>query len=51
MPKKLTTKQHAFVLEYLVDFNATEAALRAGYKGGRATLANIGTTNLAKPRP
>jgi hypothetical protein len=49
MPKKLTTKQKAFVYEYLVDFNATAAALRAGYKGGRATLSNIGTTNLSNP--
>ena len=27
----LTNKQRAFVLEYLVDFNATQAAIRAGY--------------------
>jgi len=49
MPKKLTPKQQSFVYEYLVDFNATAAAQRAGYKGGRATLSNIGTTNLGKP--
>lgn len=33
-PKKrrqLTPKQALFVLEYLVDFNATQAAIRAGY--------------------
>ena len=28
---KLTNKQRAFVDEYLVDFNATRAAIRAGY--------------------
>lgn len=30
---KLTDKQKAFVTEYLVDLNATQAAIRAGYKG------------------
>lgn len=29
--KKLTAKQKAFVNEYLVDLNATQAAIRAGY--------------------
>jgi len=29
--KKLTDKQRAFVAEYLVDLNATQAAIRAGY--------------------
>ena len=27
----LTVKQQAFVAEYLVDLNATQAAIRAGY--------------------
>lgn len=31
MTKKLTPKQIAFVNEYLVDLNATQAAIRAGY--------------------
>lgn len=33
MPKKdgLTPKQAAFVQEYLIDLNATQAAIRAGY--------------------
>ena len=31
---KLTPKQERFVEEYLVDLNATQAALRAGYKHG-----------------
>lgn len=30
--KKLTAKQSCFVLEYLKDLNASQAALRAGYK-------------------
>jgi len=30
-PSKLTDKQKIFVLEYLVDLNATQAAIRAGY--------------------
>lgn len=30
-PAKLTVKQERFCLEYLVDFNATQAAIRAGY--------------------
>jgi phage terminase small subunit len=46
----LTTKQKVFVLEYLVCFNATEAAERAGYKGNRATLAVVGLENLRKPK-
>jgi phage terminase small subunit len=29
--KKLTKKQSVFVEEYLVDLNATQAAIRAGY--------------------
>lgn len=29
--QKLTPKQEAFVREYLVDLNATQAAIRAGY--------------------
>lgn len=31
LPEGLTPKQTAFVREYLLDFNATQAALRAGY--------------------
>lgn len=31
MPKELTNKQQAFCREYLKDFNATQAAKRAGY--------------------
>lgn len=31
MASKLTAKQQQFVREYLIDFNATQAAIRAGY--------------------
>lgn len=31
MTQKLTPKQSAFVQEYLIDLNATQAAIRAGY--------------------
>jgi phage terminase small subunit len=35
--RRLTAKQERFVLEYLVDFNGAQAAIRAGYsqKGAR----------------
>jgi len=32
----LTPKQHRFVAEYLVDLNASQAALRAGYSARTA---------------
>jgi phage terminase small subunit len=31
MTKALTAKQSVFVDEYLIDLNATQAAIRAGY--------------------
>lgn len=43
----LTPKQSLFVKEYLVDLNATQAAIRAGYS--EKTAGAIGTENLAKP--
>ena len=43
---KLTPKQMRFVDEYLVDFNATQAAIRAGYS--EKTANTIGAQNLAK---
>ena len=33
---KLTIKQETFVAEYLVDLNATQAAIRAGYSAKTA---------------
>jgi hypothetical protein len=49
MTQKLTSLQEAFITEFLVDFNATAAAFRAGYQGSRATLAAIGCENLDNP--
>jgi phage terminase small subunit len=43
---KLTPKQERFCLEYLIDLNATQAAIRAGYS--EKTANEIGTQNLAK---
>ena len=43
----LTPKQAAFVHEYLVDLNATQAAIRAGYKEKNARA--IAAENLTKP--
>ena len=44
---KLTAKQQRFVDEYLIDLNATQAAIRAGYS--EKTAFSIGTENLRKP--
>ena len=46
-PSKLTAKQERFVEEYLVDLNATRAAIRAGYSEN--TAAAVGCENLTKP--
>ncbi|KSM93509.1 terminase small subunit [Pseudomonas aeruginosa] len=43
----LTKKQRLFVEEYLVDLNATQAAIRAGYSTRRAT--EIGYQLLQRP--
>lgn len=43
----LTAKQKAFVDEYLVDLNATQAAIRAGYS--EKTAYAIANENLTKP--
>lgn len=44
---KLTSKQEKFVEEYLIDLNATQAAIRAGYSAN--TAKEIGCENLTKP--
>ncbi len=44
---KLTAKQRRFCDEYLIDLNATQAAIRAGYSEKNAR--NIASENLAKP--
>lgn len=43
----LTPKQARFVAEYMVDLNATQAAIRAGYS--EKTAHTIGHENLSKP--
>ena len=43
----LTAKQDRFAEEYMVDLNATQAAIRAGYS--KKTAYSIGHENLKKP--
>ena len=43
---KLTAKQQRFCDEYLIDLNATQAAIRAGYS--KKTARKIGQENLTK---
>ena len=47
MARKLTDKQKKFVEEYLIDLNATQACIRAGYKPDNA---DIGSELLGKTR-
>lgn len=44
---KLTAKQRRFCNEYLIDLNATQAAIRSGYS--KKTAQAIGWENLSKP--
>lgn len=44
---KLTAKQQRFCDEYLIDLNATQAAIRSGYS--KKTANRIATENLSKP--
>lgn len=44
---KLTAKQERFCEEYIIDLNATQAAIRAGYSSD--TAYSIGSENLKKP--
>lgn len=52
MSDKLTPKQQRFAEEYLVDLNATQAAIRAGYSAktaneqGARLLANVSIRNV-----
>lgn len=43
----LTDKQKRFVDEYMVDLNATQAAIRSGYSA--KTARSVGSENLTKP--
>lgn len=45
--EKMTAKQMRFCDEYLIDLNATQAAIRAGYSEKNAR--NIASENMAKP--
>lgn len=53
---KLTNKQLLFVDEYMIDFNATQAAIRAGYsektanEQGARLLANVSVKNEISSR-
>lgn len=47
LEESLTPKQVQFCYEYLIDFNATQAAIRAGYS--EHTAQAIGWENLNKP--
>jgi len=44
----LTAKQERFIQEYMIDLNATQAAIRAGYSPKTAEV--IGYENLRKPQ-
>lgn len=44
---ELTIKQHRFVEEYVIDFNATRAAITSGYS--EKTARSIGSELLTKP--
>jgi phage terminase small subunit len=45
--EELTAKQRRFCEEYVLDWNATQAAIRAGYS--EKTAYSIGHENLSKP--
>ena len=47
MMAKMTAKQQRFCDEYLIDLNATQAAIRSGYS--EKTARAIGNENLTKP--
>lgn len=44
---RITPRQQRFIDEYLIDLNATQAAIRAGYS--QRTAYSIGEENLKKP--
>lgn len=54
--KKLTNKQYRFIDEYLIDSNATQAAIRAGYSEktaysqGQRMLNNVEVSKLLKEK-
>src|SRR5215475_12924278 len=50
MDGKLTPRQVRFVAEYLIDANATQAAIRAGYKAKHADVSGCRLLANAKIR-
>jgi len=46
-PRTLNPRQELFIQEYLIDLNATQAAIRAGYS--KRTAQRTGSENLSKP--
>lgn len=56
MAKRLTEKQKRFVDEYLIDLNATQAAIRSGYspdtanEQGSRLLANVSVQNAVNKK-
>ena len=51
--RPLTAKRQRFVEEYLVDLNATQAAVRAGYSehtAGEIGAENLGIPQFSKPK-
>ena len=47
MTRPLSAKQEAFCSEYIIDLNATQACIRAGYS--EKSSKQMGTENLSKP--
>lgn len=47
MATRMTAKQKRFCDEYLIDLNATQAAIRAGYS--KKTAKQVANENLTKP--
>lgn len=48
--RPMTEKMHQFVEEYFIDFNATQAAIRAGYTDNAYSASTIGSRLMADPR-
>lgn len=48
LAKQLTPQERRFAQEYLRDYNATEAAIRAGFQGTRPAAANKGSKLLRR---
>ena len=47
MATRMTAKQKLFCDEYLIDLNATQAAIRAGYS--KKAARQVGNENMSKP--